>query len=25
VHHFFTASAAAFARYECAHGYGCGH
>jgi UPF0755 protein len=23
VHHFFTASAAAFARYECAHGYGC--
>jgi len=23
VHHFFTASDAAFARYECAHGYGC--
>jgi UPF0755 protein len=23
VHHFFTASAAAFLRYECAHGYGC--
>jgi UPF0755 protein len=23
VHHFFTASGAAFARYECAHGYGC--
>jgi UPF0755 protein len=22
-HHFFTASATAFARYECAHGYGC--
>jgi len=24
VHHFFTASAAAFNRYACAHGYGCG-
>ncbi|HZT92579.1 MAG TPA: endolytic transglycosylase MltG [Gaiellaceae bacterium] len=24
VHHFFTASATAFAQYECAHGYGCG-
>lgn len=23
VHHFFTASATAFAQYECAHGYGC--
>jgi UPF0755 protein len=23
VHHFFTASDTAFARYECAHGYGC--
>ena len=23
VHHFFTASASEFARYECAHGYGC--
>jgi UPF0755 protein len=23
VHHFFTASASAFAQYECAHGYGC--
>jgi UPF0755 protein len=23
VHHFFTASATAFAHYECAHGYGC--
>jgi uncharacterized YceG family protein len=23
VHQFFTASASAFARYECAHGYGC--
>jgi UPF0755 protein len=23
VHHFFTASASAFAHYECAHGYGC--
>jgi len=23
VHHFFTASESAFARYECAHGYGC--
>ena len=23
VHHFFTASDAAFAHYECAHGYGC--
>lgn len=23
VHHFFTASAAAFQQYECAHGYGC--
>ncbi len=22
-HHFFTASATAFAHYECAHGYGC--
>ncbi|MFL5954961.1 MAG: endolytic transglycosylase MltG [Gaiellaceae bacterium] len=22
-HHFFTASASAFAAYECAHGYGC--
>jgi UPF0755 protein len=22
-HHFFTASATAFAQYECAHGYGC--
>ena len=22
-HHFFTASAAAFTQYECAHGYGC--
>jgi UPF0755 protein len=22
-HHFFTASASAFAQYECAHGYGC--
>ena len=22
-HHFFTASASAFAHYECAHGYGC--
>ena len=22
-HHFFTASAAAFQRYQCAHGYGC--
>ncbi|HZQ83173.1 MAG TPA: endolytic transglycosylase MltG [Gaiellaceae bacterium] len=24
VHNFFTASATAFAQYECAHGYGCG-
>jgi len=24
VHNFFTASASAFAQYECAHGYGCG-
>jgi len=24
VHHFFTASATAFNRYACAHGYGCG-
>jgi uncharacterized YceG family protein len=24
VHHFFTASASAFNRYACAHGYGCG-
>jgi UPF0755 protein len=23
VHHFFTASAAEFNRYACAHGYGC--
>ncbi len=23
IHQFFTASAAAFAQYECAHGYGC--
>ena len=23
VHHFFTASGAAFQQYECAHGYGC--
>ncbi|MGH3004139.1 MAG: endolytic transglycosylase MltG [Gaiellaceae bacterium] len=23
VHHFFTSSGAAFAQYECAHGYGC--
>ena len=23
IHQYFTASAAAFARYECAHGYGC--
>ena len=23
VHHFFTASSAAFQQYECAHGYGC--
>ncbi len=23
VHHFFTASDAEFARYACAHGYGC--
>ncbi len=23
LHHFFTASASAFAQYECAHGYGC--
>jgi uncharacterized YceG family protein len=23
IHHFFTASSEAFARYECAHGYGC--
>ena len=23
IHQFFTASASAFARYECAHGYGC--
>jgi peptidoglycan lytic transglycosylase G len=23
VHHYFTASASAFAQYECAHGYGC--
>jgi len=23
VHHFFTASASEFQRYECAHGYGC--
>jgi UPF0755 protein len=23
VHHFFTASASAFAQYECQHGYGC--
>ena len=23
IHHFFTASATAFAQYECAHGYGC--
>src|SRR5205814_8897779 len=22
-HHFFTASASAFTKYECAHGYGC--
>jgi uncharacterized YceG family protein len=24
IHNFFTASASAFAQYECAHGYGCG-
>ena len=23
IHQYFTASAAAFAQYECAHGYGC--